>query len=95
MCADLQKLAKTSDPPVLASQFSQEKDSFWHMASNILNKPKPKVEPPPPQAPPKEAEGDAAKEDESDAAKAGAESAPNSENPTQPPTSVNGEMDVD
>ena len=34
---------KTSDPPVLASQFSQEKESFWHMASNILNKPKPKV----------------------------------------------------
>ena len=34
---------KTSDPPVLASQFYQEKESFWHMASNILNKPKPKV----------------------------------------------------
>jgi heat shock protein len=39
---------KTTDPPVLASQFYQEKESFWHMASNILNKPKPKVEPPPP-----------------------------------------------
>ena len=34
---------KTSDPPVLAAQFYQEKESFWHMASNILNKPKPKV----------------------------------------------------
>jgi len=48
MCADIQKLQKTSDPPVLASQFVQEKESFWYMASNILNKPKPKVEPPPP-----------------------------------------------
>merc|ERR1712002_912689 len=47
-CAEIQKLQKTSDPPVLASQFVQEKESFWHMASNILNKPKPKVEPPPP-----------------------------------------------
>merc|ERR1719158_1513729 len=47
-CAEIQKLQKTSDPPVLATQFVQEKESFWHMASNILNKPKPKVEPPPP-----------------------------------------------
>merc|ERR1712072_180460 len=48
MCADIQKLEKTSDPPVLAAQFMQEKDQFWQMASKILNKPKPKVEPPPP-----------------------------------------------
>lgn len=48
MCAEVAKMDKTSDPPVLASQFVQEKESFWHMASNILNKPKPKVEPPPP-----------------------------------------------
>merc|ERR1712045_139691 len=48
MCADIQKLQKTSDPPVLASQFMQEKDQFWQMGSKILNKPKPKVEPPPP-----------------------------------------------
>merc|ERR1711881_391698 len=56
MCADVSKLDKTSDPPVLASQFYQEKESFWHMASNILNKPKPKVEtpPPPPTEPAKE-----------------------------------------
>merc|ERR1712192_293945 len=53
MCADVSKLDKTSDPPVLASQFYQEKESFWHMASNILNKPKPKVEAPqgPPEMP--------------------------------------------
>jgi len=48
MCSEIQKLQKTSDPPVLASQFMQEKDQFWQMASKILNKPKPKVEPPPP-----------------------------------------------
>lgn len=48
MCADVAKLDKTNDPPVLAAQFYQEKESFWHMASNILNKSKPKVEPPPP-----------------------------------------------
>jgi len=56
MAGELSKLAKTADPPVLASQFIQEKDSFWNMASGILNKPKPKVEPPPPakEEPPKE-----------------------------------------
>merc|ERR1712061_73528 len=48
MCADIQKLQKPSDPPVLAAQFIQEKDQFWQMGSKILNKPKPKVEPPPP-----------------------------------------------
>merc|ERR1719318_2055465 len=31
MCADVSKMDKTSDPPVLASQFYQEKESFWHM----------------------------------------------------------------
>merc|ERR1711983_10095 len=31
MCADIQKLEKTSDPPVLAAQFMQEKDQFWQM----------------------------------------------------------------
>merc|ERR1719245_2458716 len=49
MCSEIQKLQKTSDPPVLASQFMQEKDQFWQMASKILNKPKPKVEPPLPE----------------------------------------------
>jgi len=52
MCADIQKLQKTSDPPVLAAQFMQEKDQFWQMGSKILNKPKPKVEPPPPEGAP-------------------------------------------
>jgi len=56
MAGELNKMAKTADPPVLASQFIQEKDSFWNMASGILNKPKPKVEPPPPakEEPPKD-----------------------------------------
>merc|ERR1712227_713778 len=50
MCAEIQKLEKTSDPPVLAAQFMQEKDQFWQMGSKILYKPKPKVEPPAPPA---------------------------------------------
>merc|ERR1712018_159719 len=85
MCADVSKLDKTSDPPVLASQFYQEKESFWHMASNILNKPKPKVEPPPP--PPAEA----AKEEGMETEKAGEESKTSEDAPPQ----KQAEMDVD
>ena len=33
---------KTSDFRALEAQFYQERDSFWYMASNVLNKPKPK-----------------------------------------------------
>merc|ERR1712226_1600583 len=84
MCADVSKLDKTSDPPVLASQFYQEKESFWHMASNILNKPKPKVEPPPP--PPTEP----AKEEGMETEK-GSESKASEETPQQ----KQAEMDVD
>merc|ERR1711971_37696 len=84
MCADVSKLDKTSDPPVLASQFYQEKESFWHMASNILNKPKPKVEPPPP--PPTEP----AKEEGMETEK-GSESKASEEAPKQ----KQAEMDVD
>merc|ERR1712083_278095 len=84
MCAEIQKLQKTSDPPVLASQFLQEKESFWHMASNILNKPKPKVEPPPP--PPTEP----AKEEGMETEK-GSESKASEETPQQ----KQAEMDVD
>jgi len=86
MCADVSKMDKTSDPPVLASQFSQEKESFWHMASNILNKPKPKVEPPPP--PPAEA----AKEEGMETEKAGEESKASED---APPPQKQAEMDVD
>jgi len=92
MCAEIQKLQKTSDPPVLASQFLQEKDSFWQMASNILNKPKPKVEPPPPapaEAPAKEDKLDTPSDSTSDV----------NVNGDGPAANVNekspGEMDVD
>lgn len=44
--SELTNLPKHADPTTLASQFIQEKESFWHTASPILNKPKPKVEPP-------------------------------------------------
>merc|ERR1712110_1001361 len=88
MCADVSKLDKTSDPPVLASQFYQEKESFWHMASNILNKPKPKVEPPPP--PPTEPAKEEGMETEKQGS--GSESKPASE---ETPQQKQAEMDVD
>jgi len=44
--SELSSLPKHVNPSTLASQFVQEKESFWHTASPILNKPKPKVEPP-------------------------------------------------
>jgi len=91
MCAEIQKLQKTSEPPVLASQFLQEKDMFWQMASKVLNKPKPKVEPPPPA--PAEANKDQAKEATSDNTAA----SENGDTTTEPPKAAPaaGEMDVD
>ena len=86
MCADIQKLEKTSDPPVLASQFMQEKDMFWQMASKVLNKPKPKVEPPPPA----QQAADAPKDDSKEAASDNKAS----EN-VEPQAASTGEMDVD
>jgi len=96
MCAEIQKLQKTSDPPVLASQFLQEKESFWHMASNILNKPKPKVEPPPP-AP---ADTTATKEESMDTPSDNTSDANANAEATNDQAKVNGnpvpgEMDVD
>merc|ERR1712038_1839087 len=86
MCADIQKLEKTSDPPVLAAQFTQEKDQFWQMGSKILNKPKPKVEPPPP---PPQAES-APKEENKEASSDNKSSENGDSKPAEP-----GEMDVD
>ena len=88
MHAEVSKLSKTSDPPVSASQFLQEKDQFWQMASKILNKPKPKVEPPPPAAP------EAAKDEKKNAGPA----SDNKESGNPEPAKENaapGEMDVD
>merc|ERR1711997_980117 len=88
MCADIQKLQKTSDPPVLAAQFMQEKDQFWQMGSKILNKPKPKVEPPPPEGvtPAGGGEAKTEKKDESSDKDQASESKPAEKAP---------EMDVD
>merc|ERR1712032_620028 len=61
-----------------------KKEAFWHMASNVLNKPKPKVEPPPP--PPTEP----AKEEGMETEK-GSESKASEEAPQQ----KQAEMDVD
>merc|ERR1719412_1873876 len=88
MCADIQKLEKTADPPVLAAQFMQEKDQFWQMASKILNKPKPKVEPPPP--PPPADNASAPKEENKEASSDNKTSENGDSKPAEP-----GEMDVD
>jgi len=87
MCADIQKLQKTSDPPVLAAQFMQEKDQFWQMGSKILNKPKPKVEPPPPAPAPSDG---AAKTDTEESCDKDQASEGNPQNAEKAP-----EMDVD
>jgi uncharacterized membrane protein len=68
---------------------AQEKESFWNMASNILNKAKPKVTPPPPKeepASPKEAASPQKMEGEEPAS-----TTVNGEVPTTTPK----EMDVD
>jgi molecular chaperone DnaK (HSP70) len=52
---ELNGLPKTADPSTLASQFVQEKESFWHTVTPILNKPKPKVEPPKQESAPADA----------------------------------------
>merc|ERR1712012_648651 len=92
MCSEIQKLQKTSDPPVLASQFMQEKDQFWQMASKILNKPKPKVEPPPPAPADNAAAKDTDKKDAagSDKPSENGDTAASKDAPAAP-----GEMDVD
>lgn len=46
-CAVLASLDKTVNPPILAVQFHNERQAFENVAMPILNKPKPKVEPPP------------------------------------------------
>jgi len=90
MCAEIQKLEKTSDPPVLAAQFMQEKDQFWQMASKILNKAKPKVEPPPP--PPAET---APKEESKEAPAASSDNVSSESGEQSKPAEQPGEMDVD
>lgn len=88
MASDISKLSKSQDPPVLASQFIQEKDAFWTMASGILNKAKSKVEPP--QMPAKE---EAAPADKAADGQPQQEATPNGE-PTPPAKEMN-QMDVE
>lgn len=90
---ELNGLPKTADPSTLASQFSQEKESFWHTVTPILNKAKPKVEPPKQEAAPAEAgkEGGEGGKDASDAAK----KAEGSEDNVQKDEKISDNMDVD
>lgn len=93
MASELSKLTKPQDPPVLASQFTQEKDAFWSMASAILNKPKPKVEPPP--MPPKDEAADAAEKNADPAAAAGGQQQPTPNGEAAPPEKEMNPMDVE
>ena len=53
--SSLEKLPKHSNPSTLNCQFISEKDSFEQVCRPILNKPKPKAEPPKQEEPKKEA----------------------------------------
>merc|ERR1719323_1394057 len=87
-CAPISRNSRR--PPILqlASQFMQEKDQFWQMGSKILNKPKPKVEPPLPEGvtPAGGGEAKTEKKDESSDKDQASESKPAEKAP---------EMDVD
>merc|ERR1711963_946526 len=45
-CATLERTDKVTNPTVLVCQFYQEQTAFEKMSKPILNKPKPKIEPP-------------------------------------------------
>jgi molecular chaperone DnaK (HSP70) len=46
-CSTLDRTEKTTNPPILVCQFYQEQSAFEKICKPILNKPKPKIEPPP------------------------------------------------
>jgi len=46
-CSTLERTDKTTNPPILVCQFYQEQTAFEKICKPILNKPKPKIEPPP------------------------------------------------
>jgi hypothetical protein len=79
--------------------FFQEKESFWNMASNILNKAKPKVAPPPPpkeEEPPAAAGSSPGKEPAADKMEeTAAQPTVNGDQQAAADTAVPAEMDVD
>merc|ERR1712241_1122550 len=46
-CSTLDRTDKVTNPPILVCQFYQEQTAFEKISRPILNKPKPKIEPPP------------------------------------------------
>merc|ERR1712018_96165 len=46
-CSSLDRTDKVTNPPILVCQFYQEQTAFEKISRPILNKPKPKIEPPP------------------------------------------------
>lgn len=96
-CATLKALSKTINPPVLAAQFYSERQTLENIASRVLNKPKPKVEPPP-----KEEDGGRKNDGSEDKAKGNTNGDPVGDNPAEAKQqsasqAVNGEgqMDLD
>jgi hypothetical protein len=86
--ATLEKTVKTTNPTILNCQFYSEKDSFEYTCRPIVNKPKPKVEPPPKEEPKKEAKAEAAAKKSSKA-----EAAADEEAAAMEDASVNGNGD--
>ena len=70
--SSLEKLPKHSNPSTLNCQFISEKASFEQVCRPILNKPKPKAEPPKQEEPKKEAAADNSKAGAEDNVKKGA-----------------------
>jgi hypothetical protein len=87
--SELEKTAKTKNPSILVCQFYSERDAFEAISKPILNKKKPKVEPPP--SPAKE-------EDKTASAEPTEKSAPKEESSMEAeaaPVNGAGQMDLD
>merc|ERR1712141_425174 len=99
-CATLERTDKVTNPTVLVCQFYREQTAFEKMSKPILNKPKPKIEPP------KEEKKDAKEGKQKDEKKEGtpenngdmdvqADSEDKAKMPNPPPSSEPKDMEVD
>ena len=92
--ASLEKTPKTTNPSILVCQFYSERDAFEAVSRPILNKKKPKVEPPPP-SPPKE-DASNAKGDSTENGKSSESKVEENQNMETEGAQVNGgQMDLD
>ena len=91
--ADLEKTPKTKNPSILICQFYSERDAFEAVSKPILNKKKPKVEPPKEEAP---KSSESAKPEEKKSPEESSTAAPSAADPET--VQVNGgasQMDLD